>query len=81
MGKGSLIVKEKQIIWKARLLCIVWVVWRVRNDIVFMDGILCIQSLKCSFVHLLWSDTKVLFVDGPTNLLIFWLGQEYNVFL
>ena len=40
-------------------LCILWSVWKARNDIVFRDEVLSIQRLKSSFVHLFWSETMV----------------------
>ena len=53
-----------------------WTVWKTRNDIVFRDEVLSIQTLKSLFVHLFWSETKVSIVDGPMTLVHFidWAG-------
>ena len=50
-------------------LCLFWVIWKDRNSIAFEDGVLSIQKLKISFVHLLWSGTKLWIKDAPSTLI------------
>ena len=52
-------------------LCLFWSVWKVRNRIVFEDGVMSIQMLKASFVYLLWLETKLFIKDGPSTLIDF----------
>ena len=51
--------KGWRLVWKARPLCIFWMVWKARNDVVFGNEVLSIQKLKIFFVNLLWSETKL----------------------
>ena len=44
--------------WKATPLCIFWLVWKERNNIVFKNGDFSIQRLKNSFVCRLWNWSK-----------------------
>ena len=47
-------------------LCIFWSVWKARNTIVFRNDVLSLQKIKLYFVYLLWSETKLYIVDGPS---------------
>lgn len=49
-------------------------IYAIHKGIVLRDDILSIQRLMSSFVHLLWSETKVFFVDGPTTFVSFFDG-------
>lgn len=64
-GSPSSISKEEAKNLEGVLCAFFEVVWRTRNDIIFRYELLCIQRLKVSFVHILWSETKVSFVNGP----------------
>ena len=67
----SFLGKMRRIVWKADPLCLFWSVWKVRNRIVFEDGVMSIQMLKASFVYLLWLETKLFIKDGPSTLIDF----------
>ena len=69
--------KKRKTVWQVRLLCLFWVIWKVRNKIAFEDSLLSIQRLKASFVYLLWSETK-LWIGGPSTLIDFidWVGSR-----
>ena len=51
---------------------------KAMNDIVLRDEVFSLQKVKFFFVHLLWSETKLFFVDGPTTLVNFidWVGSR-----
>ena len=59
-------------------LCIFWVVWKARNDLIFRDEVLPLQKVKSFFVYLLWPETKMFSVDGPMALVHFfdWVGSR-----
>ena len=59
--EGSFLSKDKQRIWKAGPLCILWTVWKARNDIVFRDEVLSIQELKSFFCTSLLFGDQVIF--------------------
>ena len=71
MMEGVVLGKNRKEVWKAGPLCILWMIWKVRNKIAFEDVMLSIQKLKPSFVHLLWAETKMRIKDGPTTLVDF----------
>ena len=56
-------------------LCIFWLVWKARNDIIFRD---LHRRLSLFFVYLLWLETKMFFVDGPIAIVHFfdWVGSR-----
>ena len=51
---------------------------KAMNDIVLRDEVFSLQKVKYFFVNLLWSETKLFFVDGPTTLVnfIYWVGSR-----
>ena len=56
--KGQAVGKKKKEAWIAGPLCLLWTVWKARNNIGFEDLELSIQKLNGSFVYNLWSETK-----------------------
>ena len=76
--KGSFVRKGQRLVRKTRPLCIFWMVWKARNDVVFGNEVLSLQKLKFSFVNLLWLGTKLSIEDGPTTLVHFidWVGPN-----
>ena len=44
---------------------------KARNGVAFRDEILSIQRLKISFISLLWVETKLSIVNGPSILVEF----------
>ena len=82
--KGSFIANDQRRVLKARPLCIFWAIWKVRNDIVFMDEKLSIQKVN-SFLYIfsghrpkcsLWMALRLL-----GNSLIGWDLDERDVAL
>ena len=69
--EGIFCKKELEDSIESGTLCIFWMVWKAKNDIVFRDEVLSIQKLMFSFVNLLWSKTKLSIEDGPTTLVQF----------
>ena len=55
-------------VWQASPLCLFWTMWKARNMVAFKDEVLSLQRLKCSFVFLLWSETELSIVGGPSTL-------------
>ena len=76
--KGSSMGKKRNEVWQVGPLCLFWVIWKARNKIAFEDSVLSIQRLKASFVHLLWSETKLWIKGGPLTLIDFidWVGSR-----
>ena len=74
---GSFVGKKRKKVWRATLLCILWMVWKARIRMTFDDDMLLIQRLKSSFVFLLWSKTKLFIDDCPRTLVSFfdWLDS------
>ena len=74
--KGVRIGKRQKKVWQASPFRLFWTVWRVRNSIACKNEESSIQRLKSSFVSLLWSETKLSMVDGPSTLIGFidWAG-------
>ena len=68
--------KKHKKVWRASRLCIFETIWKTRIRITFEDDVLSIQRLKGSFVHLLWSETKMFIKKGPSTLIDFidWVG-------
>ena len=75
---GAWVGKKGRIVWKVRLLCLFWSVWKARNRVAFEDGVLSLQRLKASFVFSLWSKTKLSIKTGPLMLINFidWVGSK-----
>ena len=50
--------------------------WKARNIVAFKDEVLSLQWLKSSFVFLLWLETNLSIVGGPSTLIGFidWIG-------
>lgn len=46
--------KSKRKAWKAAFFCMLWIVWRKRNQLAFEEGVLNIQKLKWSLITNLW---------------------------
>ena len=44
---------------------------RARNVIVFRNEVLSIQRVEYFFIYLLWSETKMSVVDGPSTIVQF----------
>ena len=78
--KGSSMGKKRNEVWQVGPLCLFWVIWKARNKIAFEDSVLSIQRLKASFVHLLWSETKLWIKGGPLTLIDFidWVGSRWT---
>ena len=50
---GSFVGKKRKGVWRANPLCLFWMVWKVRNNVVFEEEELSIQRLKNLFVYFL----------------------------
>ena len=74
---SSFLGKKWRKVWRAGPLCLFWTVWKVRNRIAFNGDELSILSLKCSFVCLLWSETKLFINDVYLTLFSFldWMSS------
>ena len=68
---GSFVGKKHKKVWRAGSLCLFWTIWKARNKIAFDGNQLSIQSLKSSFVCLLWSEMKLFIDDVPSTLFNF----------
>ena len=66
---ASFVGKEQKRVWNAGPLCIFWPVWKIRNGIAFRNDVLSLQRVKYFFFHLLWLETKLSIVDGPSTLI------------
>ena len=73
----SFATKERRRAWKVGPLCIFWVIWKTRNNIIFRNEELSLQKIKFSFDHLLWSESKSVLEGGSTTLadFIVWMGS------
>ena len=69
--KGFRVLRKMKKVWQASPLCLFWTMWKVRNMVAFKDEVLSLQRLKCSFVFLLWSETELSIVGGPSTLIGF----------
>ena len=74
--KSAFVGKRRKKVWQAAPFCLLWIVWKARNRIVFKEDILSIQKLKYLFLLLLWSETKLSTESGPSTLVVFidWEG-------
>ena len=45
----SFIAKDRRRVWDVGPLCIFWVFWKVRNDVVLRDEVLSLQNVKVFF--------------------------------
>ena len=68
---GFMVDKKQKKVWQAGPSCFFWTTWKVRNEIAFRDEVLSIQKLKTYFVFLLWLETKLSIVDGPSPIVTF----------
>ena len=69
--KSAFVGKRRKKVWQAAPSCLLWIVWKARNRIVFKEDILSIQKLKYLFLLLLWSETKLSIESGPSTLVVF----------
>ena len=58
--------------------CIFWTVWKERNMLAFDNAEFSVQRIKNSFIHNLWSWSRVSVDVDPTSLFSFidWLGSK-----
>ena len=75
--KGASVGKRRKKEWQVAPSYLFWTVWKTRNLLVFHDDVFSIQKLKCDFLFLLWTKTK-LSIEGAReegNVSHFLFGQ------
>ena len=66
---GSFVGNKRRKVWRADSLCLFWTIWKIKNRTAFNE--LSIQSLKSSFICLLWSEAKLFINNIPSTLFSF----------
>ena len=68
---GCWVEEKRREVWLVGPLCLFLSVWEARNGVAFRGEIFTTQGLKISFVSLLWAETKLSIMNGPSTLLEF----------
>ena len=73
---GSFVGRKRKKVWQAIPLCLLWTIWKERNNRALDNKELSVQGIELIFSCNLWAWSKLFIVSGLSSIVNFvdWLG-------
>ena len=79
--RGAFVGKRREQAWRAAPLCLMWTLWKERNERVFNDTRRSNQALKHSFLYTLVNQARVFIEDHTLSMIDSIEWSQYKVII